>query len=73
MAAVKQEYDYNFAIFDTPVRAVLYPALFREGPDAAEPLDLSGTFRDDSGEVVTARSALSVTVPANGFRILKKA
>lgn len=58
---------------DTPVRTVLYPGLFREGPDAMKPLDLSGTYLDGNGNVVTARSTLSLSVPANGFRILKKA
>ena len=57
---------------DTPVRSVLYPALFHEGPAALEPLDLSGTYWDESGEVITARSTLTLTVPANGFRILRK-
>ncbi len=57
---------------DAPVRAVLYPALFREGPDATEPLDLAGTYFDEDGEALLARSTLSLTVPANGFRILKK-
>ena len=58
---------------DAPVRAVLYPALFREGPDAGTAPDLSGTFRDETGKPIEARSSLSLTVPANGFRILKKA
>ena len=57
---------------DTPVRSVLYPALFHEGPAALEPLDLSGTYWDESGEVITARSTLTLSVPANGFRILRK-
>lgn len=58
---------------DTPARTVLYPGLFREGPDACEPLDLSGTYFDENGEAIPVRSTLSLTVPANGFRILKKA
>ncbi len=58
---------------DTPVRAVLYPGLFREGPVADTPLDLSGTFFEKAGNTVEARSTLSVSVPANGFVILKKA
>ncbi len=58
---------------DTPTRAVVYPALFREGPAAGEPLDLAGTYLDENGSAVEARSSLSVTVPASGFRILKKA
>ena len=58
---------------DAPVRASVFPALFREGPAADEPLDLSGAYLDETGEPVEARSVLSVTVPANGFRILKKA
>jgi hypothetical protein len=57
---------------DTPVRAVVFPGLFREGPAADKPLDLAGTYRDESGNTVEARSSLSVTVPANGFKILKK-
>lgn len=57
---------------DAPVRAVLSPALFREGPDAGEPAVLSGTYETESGERIAARSTLSVSVPANGFRILKK-
>ena len=56
---------------DTPVRASVFSALFREG-DAPEPPDLSGTYRDEHGNPVEARSTLSVTIPANGFRILKK-
>ncbi|MBR0507803.1 MAG: glycoside hydrolase family 13 protein [Clostridia bacterium] len=58
---------------DAPVRASVFPALFREGPAADEPLDLSGAYLDETGETVEARSVLSVTVPANDFRILKKA
>ena len=58
---------------DTPARASIYPALFREGSAADEPLALAGTYLDESGEPVTARGTLSVTIPANGFRILKKA
>jgi glycosidase len=58
---------------DAPVRASVFPALFREGEAADEPLDLSGSYLDESGETVEARSVLSVAVPANGFRILKKA
>ena len=57
---------------DRPERAIVYPALFREGPVSDEPLELSGTYRDENGETVLARSTLSVTVPKNGFRILKK-
>ena len=57
---------------DTLVRTVLYPALFHEGPAALEPLDLSGAYWDENGEVITARSTLTLTVPANGFRILRK-
>ena len=57
---------------DRPERAIVYPALFREGPTSDEPLDLSGTYLDENGETVSARSTLSVTVPKNGFRILKK-
>ena len=56
---------------DTPARAVVFPGLFREGPDT-KPLELAGTYRDGNGEVFTARSTLSVTLPANGFRILRK-
>ncbi len=58
---------------DSQVRTALYPGLFREGPDASEPLDLAGTYLCENGEVLTARNSLSLTVPANGFRILKKA
>jgi 4-alpha-glucanotransferase len=58
---------------DRPERAILYPALLREGPAADEPLDLSGAYLDENGKTVTAQSTLSVTVPQNGFRILKKA
>ena len=57
---------------DAAVRTVLFPGLFREGPDADAPLDLSGTYRSEDGEVVTARSSLTVTVPANGYKILRK-
>ena len=57
---------------DTAVRSVLFPGLFREGPDADAPLELSGTYRSVDGEVVTARSSLTVTVPANGYKILRK-
>ncbi len=57
---------------DTQVRTVLFPGLFREGPDAGEPLDLSGTYVSEDGEVVTARSSLTLTVPANGYQILRK-
>ena len=58
---------------DSETRTALYPGLFREGPDAAAPLDLSGTYLDESGEVILARSTLSLSVPASGFRILRKA
>ena len=58
---------------DTPVRAVVFPGLFREGPAANEPVDLSGTYLDEAGNTAEARSSLSLTVPANGYRILKKA
>ena len=57
---------------DAPVRTVLFPALFREGPDAKEPPALSGLYLDENGEVFEARSTLSLTVPANGFRLLRK-
>ncbi len=56
---------------DAPVRAVLYPALFREGPAGKAP-DLSGAYLDEAGVRIEARSSLSLTVPANGFRILRK-
>ncbi len=58
---------------DRPARAVLYPALFREGPDAAKPIDLSGTYRSTDGMTVTARDSLSCTVPPESALILKKA
>lgn len=58
---------------DRSERAILYPALFREGPAANEPLDLSGLYLDENGETVTARSTLSIVIPANSFRLLKKA
>lgn len=58
---------------DTTVRASVFPALFREGPALDGSLDLSGSFLDESGEPVGASGVLSVTIPANGFRILKKA
>ena len=57
---------------DAAVRTVLFPGLFREGPDADTPLDLSGTYRSEDGEVVTARSSLTLSVPANGYKILRK-
>jgi glycosidase len=56
---------------DAPVRAVLSPALFFEGPNESLP-ELAGTYTDESGNTVTARSTLSLTVPANGFRILRR-
>ena len=58
---------------DAPVRAVVYPALFREGSAAIDPLSLAGLYRDANGAAIEARSTLSATVPANGFLILKKA
>ena len=58
---------------DRPARAVLYPALFREGPDAAKPIDLSGTYRSADGMTVTARDSLSCKVPPESALILKKA
>ena len=58
---------------DAPVKAVLFPALFREGPAAGDPFSLSGRYLDENGNTIEARSTLSLTVPANGFRILKKA
>ncbi|MBQ6236236.1 MAG: tRNA (adenosine(37)-N6)-dimethylallyltransferase MiaA [Clostridia bacterium] len=57
---------------DAAVRTVLFAGLFREGPDANEPLNLSGTYRSEGGEVVTARSSLTLTVPANGYKLLRK-
>lgn len=55
---------------DTPSRAILYPALFREGAEVLGSLE--GTYRDESGKTVECRSTLSVTVPANGFCVLRK-
>ncbi len=58
---------------DAPVKAVLFPAQFHEGAAATEPFALAGTYVDENGDALTARGSLSVSIPANGFRILKKA
>ena len=55
-----------------PTRAVLYPALFREGPDADKPLSLTGRYTATDGSTVDVRDTLSVTVPANGALLLRK-
>lgn len=53
-----------------PNRAVLYPALFTEGPDADRPLSLAGVYHTPDGMRVAARDTLSVTVPANSALLL---
>lgn len=58
---------------DTPVRAVLFPAQFREGSAADNPLSLAGSWLDENGMPVEAKSTLTLSVPANGFRILRRA
>ena len=58
---------------DTPTRAVLYPALFCEGPDATKPLAFAGAYRAEDGMRIEAHASLSVTVPGTGFKLLKKA
>ena len=58
---------------DEPTRAVLYPALFSEGPDADRPFAFSGVYRAADGEAVEARSTLSVAVPGTGVKLLRKA
>ena len=58
---------------DAPCRTVLYPALFREGPDADKPLSLTGVYRSTDGETLTARDTLSCTVPPASALILIKA
>ena len=58
---------------DAPVKAVLFPAQFHEGAAATEPFALAGTYVGENGATLTARGSLSVSIPANGFRILKKA
>ena len=57
---------------DAPCRASVYPALFREGPDANKPLSFAGVYRDTDGETVTARDTLCCTVPPVSARILTK-
>ena len=57
---------------DKPNRAVLYPALFLEGPDVEKPLSLTGVYRTADGTEISARDTLSVTVPANSALILRK-
>ena len=52
---------------------MLFPAQFHEGEAATEPFALAGTYVDENGDALTARGSLSVSIPANGFRILKKA
>ena len=58
---------------DAPFRASVYPALFREGPDANRPLSLAGVYRDTNGNAVTARDTLCCTVPPVSAVILRKA
>ena len=58
---------------DRPCRTVLYPALFREGPDADKPLSLAGVYHDADGKTFTARDTLSCTVPPVSALILRKA
>ena len=58
---------------DKPTRAVLYPALFTEGPHAERPLAFAGAYRTQDGETIEARATLSVTVPGTGVKLLKKA
>lgn len=50
-----------------------YPSLLPHGPDAFKQVPFAGEYHDAlSGENVTARSTLRVTVPAHGFRLLIK-
>ena len=58
---------------DAPCRTTLYPALFREGPDAKRHLSLAGEYRDADGGRYTARDTLSCTVPPVSALILKNA
>ena len=57
---------------DTPCRASVYPALFREGPDANKPLPFAGVYRDADGGAVTARDTLCCTIPPVSAMILQK-
>lgn len=57
---------------DRPCRASLYPALFREGPDAQTPLAFAGLYETQDGRTVTARDTLSCTVAPVSALILKK-
>ena len=57
---------------DNPVRAILYPALFCEGPDAEKPLAFAGAYRTETGGTVEARASMSVMVPGTGVVLLKK-
>lgn len=57
---------------DVPNRAVLYPALLREGPDADKPLALSGRYIAADGTIVEAHDTLSVLLPARTAMILRK-
>jgi hypothetical protein len=57
---------------DTPCRASVYPALFREGPDANKPLPFAGVYRDAAGGAVTARDTLCCTIPPVSAMILQK-
>ncbi len=58
---------------DMPCRMSIYPALFREGPDANKPFSFAGVYHDAEGNAVTARNTLSCTLPPVSARIFRKA
>lgn len=57
---------------DRERNAVLYPALLFEGADANTPVPFDGVYTGLNGECVTAKASLCVSVPKNGFVLLKK-
>ena len=57
---------------DTPCRACVYPALFREGPDANKPLSFAGVYHDTEGKAFSVRDTLSCMIPPVSATILKK-